>query len=358
MAYVAISQIKPGDRLLKDVHTKRNHLLMTKGTILTPRDIEILHAFLIAKVNIEGAASGDEQPAETAVEFVEQQHSPSLLALYEEYEKLFVLIKRIFVMANSGASIPILEIRSQLEALLRHIDEYNILFFKPLKYSPKEYMYHHSIRVALTSYVLARWAGLQKKDLLPIAMAGLLHDIGNVRVDADILNKTTALTEQEFAEVREHTLHGYALLKNVTGISEGVKLVAQQHHEREDGSGYPLGLKGDSIHLYTKIVTIGDIFHAMNTTRLYRNAISPYLVLEELLQYSFGKLDPKFVRTFIDKVTQFHNGTIVKLSDGRVGEIVFSQREHPTRPWVNVNGTIVNLTIERNLHIEDIIQNQ
>ncbi len=80
------------------------------------------------------------------------------------------------------------------------------------------------------------------------------------------------------------------------------------------------------------------------------------MVLEQLLNESFGKLDPALVQTFINKVTSFHNGTLVKLSDNQVGEIVFSDRSHPTRPWVNVNGKIINLMIERNLYIQDVIQ--
>ena len=354
MGFISIHQVKPGDRLAQDVLTSRNHLLMNKGTTLTSREIEILRAFLIAKVNLEGNADGSDQT--DSLENEQMEPVVSALALYEEYNKLFVLLKRVFSMANSNATLPVLEIRSHIEALLFHISEYNLLFFRPPSYNPKEYMYHHSIRVAMTAYNLARWNGFERKDLIPIALAGLLHNIGNVRVDTDILNKTSSLTNKEFEEIRTHTRRGYEILKNVTGINEGVKLVALQHHEREDGSGYPLGLKGDSIHIYTKIVAIADIYHAMSSNRVYRNAVSPYLVLEELLQYSFGKLDPRLVRTFIEKVTQLNNGTIVKLSDGRIGEIVFSEREHPTRPWVNVNGTIIHLSMNRSIHIQEVIQ--
>lgn len=355
MALVHVHQIKPGDRLIQDVMTARNHQLMLKGTMLTAREIEILQAFLIQKVHIEGETEGSaEGNASTDSAAVQ---AGSLLSLYEEYDKLLVLMKQVFSLAGSGGELPVLNIRNHLEAVLSHIGEYNLLFFRPPKYHARDYLYHQSIRTAMSSYQLAKWCGLQQKDLIPVALGGLMHDIGNTRIDPEILHKTARLTANEVQEIREHTKLGYSILKNVAGFNEGTKLVALQHHEREDGSGYPLGLKGDNIHLYTKIVAVADIYHAMSTTRVYRQAISPYLVLEELLQYSFGKLDPKIVRTFIDKVTQFHTGTIVKLSDDRIGEIVFSQREHPTRPWVNVNGTIVNLTIERGLHIQEIIQN-
>ncbi|GJM76366.1 hypothetical protein HMSSN036_85820 [Paenibacillus macerans] len=93
----------------------------------------------------------------------------------------------------------------------------------------------------------------------------------------------------------------------------------------------------------------------MTLNRRYRKAKSPYLVLEEIRSEAFGKLDPGVVQSFVDKVTQFHNGTRVRLSDGSVGEIVFSDRNHPTRPMVSVKGEIVNLVLTRELHIEEVL---
>jgi len=207
----------------------------------------------------------------------------------------------------------------------------------------------------MSCFMLAKWNGLPRKDWMQAALAGLLHDIGNAKIDKSILNKPTKLAPDEVEEMKRHTVLGYQLLKNVTAINEGVKLAALQHHERIDGSGYPLGLGSDKIHPYAKLVAISDIFNAMTMNRGYRNATSAYVVLEQILQDSFGKLDPAYVQTFIEKVTQFHNGTIVRLSDDRIGAIVFSDRSHPTRPWVSVNGTIINLTTERLLYIEEIM---
>jgi HD-GYP domain-containing protein (c-di-GMP phosphodiesterase class II) len=268
---------------------------------------------------------------------------------------MLTLLKRIFLLANGGQPLPILDIRTRLEALIQHIDAYKVLTFTLKNSNIKDYIYHNSILVSLTSYSLARWHGLQQKDLMQIALAGLLHDIGMAKVDYSILEKKTPLTSSEMDEVKQHTLIGYHILKNITAINEGVKLSALQHHEREDGSGYPLGVKSDKIHLYAKIVAVADIYHAMTNDRIYRTAKSPYLVLEQLFTESFGKVDPTLVQVFINKSTQISNGTLVKLNDSRVGEIVFSDRAYPTRPWVNINGTIVNLALERNLFIQDVL---
>ena len=191
---------------------------------------------------------------------------------------------------------------------------------------------------------------------MQVALAGLFKDIGNVRIDKGILTKPNPLSYEEIEEMKRHTLLGYQLLKNVAALNDGVKLAALQHHEKVDGTGYPLGIDASKIHAYARIVSIADIFHAMTLNKVYRKAASPYLVLEQIQSDSFGKLDPSFVRIFVEKVTQFHNGTVVKLSDERIGEIVFSDRTHPTRPWVSIDGVIVNLTTERQMYIKEVIR--
>ncbi|WP_135554629.1 HD-GYP domain-containing protein [Paenibacillus cymbidii] len=354
MLNVSVSQLKTGEKLAEQVITKRGSLLFEKGRQLTAREIEILRAFLIPIVAIESKAGteteedGDNSP---------EDPSQSVLPFYLELDKMTSLLKRVFNLAQTNQTIPILDIRMRLESLLKLIDHYNILSVTSKNTNVKEYLIHNSVLVSLTAYQLAKWHGLPQKDLMQIALGGLFHDLGNVKIDDVVFEKKTRLTDLELEEMRKHTIFGYNILKNVPAINEGAKLCALQHHEREDGSGYPLGVKGDKIHLYAKIIAVADIFHAMTSNRHYKKAESPYLVLEQLVKESFGKLDPLLVQTFVYRVTAFHNGTVVRLSDERIGEIVFSDRANPTRPWVNVNGKIVNLSMERNLYIQEVLFN-
>lgn len=349
---VSTKTLKYGDRLASDVYTKRNNLLMQKGTVLTLREIEILQAFLIDRVEI---VDGSEDAVEAAASAEPVEATESATGLAEGYMEMVTFVKKLFLSVSAGAQLNALEVRRRTEALLKHIDEYRPITFKPARYVTKDYFYHHSVCVAMTSYLLAKWIGLPKKDWLPAALAGLLHNIGLTAIDEDIINKPKALTQHEMNRMREHTVIGYSILKPIAGFNNGVKVTALQHHERNNGSGYPLGLTGESIHPYAKIVAVADTYHAMSLDRVYRNAVSPYLVLEELNEFSFGILDPVIVRALLDKTALFATGMIVRLSDGRIGEIVFIQREYPTRPWVNVDGTIINLTQEKALHIDAIL---
>jgi HD-GYP domain-containing protein (c-di-GMP phosphodiesterase class II) len=348
MAVVPVSQLNSGDIIIEDVLTKLGNILINKGKVITDREIEVLRAFMIPFVDIEVEESEDSERSELKAE-------ESALPFYIEYHNMLQLLKRVFRNAAAGANLPVLEIRNTMEALVAQIHHYHVLTYTPKTMHMSEYIYHNSLMVALTSYNLAKWHGLLAKDLFPIALAGLFHDIGNVRIDSAILEKPSRLTGAELEEMRRHTIYGYQILKTVPSINEGVKLCALQHHEKEDGSGYPLALKGDKIHPYAKFVAVADIFHAMTGPRTYKKPTSPYIVLEQLMTDSFGKLDPTIVQTFITKVTQFHQGTVVRLSDNRIGEIIFTDRATPTRPMVNVNGTIINLAVERKLFIQEVM---
>lgn len=353
MATVPVSQLKSGEKIIENVLTKYNNVLFTKGRIVTERDLDILCAFLIPSVQIEIKAG---EKSSVSDEIADEEQPKSVIPFFENYDKLLQLLRKVFTIANSGGqNPPILEIRTTLESLIGQIHHYNVLTFHPRNFHLRDFIYHNSIMVSLTSFILAKWHGLSAKDVMPVALGGLLHDIGNAKIDPAILFKPNKLSIDEIEEMKKHTIIGYNVLKNVPAINDGVKLCALQHHEREDGSGYPLGVRGDKIHLYSKIVAVTDMFHAMTTDRFHKKSISRYLVLEQLLNESFGKLDPAIVQTFVNKITSFHNGTLVKLNDNRVGEIVFSDRSQPTRPWINVNGKIINLTTERHLYIQDVI---
>ncbi|GBF73509.1 hypothetical protein PA598K_01802 [Paenibacillus sp. 598K] len=353
MPSIQLAQVKLGDKITQDVHTSLGGTLFHKGKVVTIREIEILNAFLIPTVHIEAREGAMEQVAAAVAEETSPKEQTSL---QKEYDSLLGLLKRIYRQHTIGQSLPILEIRTRMESLLQYIKEYNVLTFLPQVAAEEDYIFHNSLMSAMTSYLLAQWAGLPQRDWMQVALAGLFHDIGNIKIDQSLLHKPSSLTLTEIEQMKQHTVQGYQLLKTVPAINEGVKLTALQHHEKVDGSGYPLGVTGESIHMYAKIVAIADIFHAMTLKRSYRKAASPYIVMEQIQKESFGKLEPTFVQIFIEKATQFHNGMIVRLSDERIGEIVFSDRNYPTRPWVSVQGTIINLTTERQLYIQEILQ--
>ncbi len=349
MTVVPLAQAKNGSRLSEDVFTKRGNLLLEKGKVIHERERQLLHAFMITSIPLENGTEND--LSEMTVDAPSSDHSSTL---DDEIKVMKDLLKRVFNLIASGQPVPILEIRLQLIRLLDHIDEFQVLLNEK-KDIGSDYLFINSIYVAMTSYLLSKWHGLPQKDWLPVALGGLLHNIGHAKVDASIFERKEKLTAEERDHMQKHTLMGYQIMKNVPAVNEGVKYCTLQHHEREDGSGYPMGVTGDRIHPYAKIVAIADIYQAMISNRSYKSSQSPYLVLDQLWEESFGKLDPTLVQTFIIKVTSFSKGNLVKLNDGSVGEIVFFDRDNPTRPWVKVGENIINLVVERKMYIQEVL---
>lgn len=357
MVSVKVNQLKMGDKLIEDVLTPLGSTLFLKDRVVSERDLDILAAFMVDRVqifnsNAEESVKSNEVEANKAGAKVEAPANPFLV----EYDRMVEKLRQTTHMVLASQPIPLMDLRTQLGKLFEHIENFNIITFSPTYNNNNDYMLHKSVVTSLTSYLLAQWVSFPQKDWMQIALAGLLMDIGNVKIDTAILIKPGKLTDNEQKEMKRHVMIGYQILRNITALNEGVKLAALQHHERVDGSGYPNGFDGGQIHPYSKIVAVADIYHAMTLNKVYRKPLSPYLVMEQIQSDAFGKLDPIYVNTFIAKLTKFNIGTKVKLNDNRIGEIIFVERDHPTRPWVSINDVIVNLTVERNLHITEVIQ--
>src|SRR5690606_40045923 len=119
------------------------------------------------------------------------------------------------------------------------------------------------------------------------------------------------------------------ILNDTIGISHRQALVALQHHERMNGSGYPMGIKRDNIYLFSRIVAVADIFHAMTSNRVYRTHSPFYEVLTEMEEEMFGELDPEITLVFIEKTMNYLIGCSVLLTDGRIGTIIMVPKNKP-----------------------------
>jgi response regulator RpfG family c-di-GMP phosphodiesterase len=155
----------------------------------------------------------------------------------------------------------------------------------------------HSERVVTFSLRLGRELQLDEKQMRALEFGSLLHDIGKIGVPDAILRKPAKLTEEEWVKMREHPLHGQSILRGIEFL-EGAARVVAQHHEKWDGSGYPLGLRGEEIDLNARIFAVADAFDAMTSDRVYR-AGKPYeAAAEELELYAGKQFDPQVVAAF------------------------------------------------------------
>jgi HD-GYP domain-containing protein (c-di-GMP phosphodiesterase class II) len=218
-----------------------------------------------------------------------------------------------------------------------------------------DYTFEHSLRVSILAAMLGKWLGYSDEEILELAESGLLFDMGKMRIPEYLLQKTDKVTPEEFELIKKHAQFSYSILLRTRGVSSNIKYAALHHHERMDGSGYPLRLRENQIHDFAKIIMVCDVFDALITDRPYSKAISPIMAAEYLL-WSSGKLfDTKVCYVFIKNLAEFYIGKEVKLTTGETGTIVFIEENYPTRPIVRVGDKFVNLIKEREINVEALL---
>lgn len=165
----------------------------------------------------------------------------------------------------------------------------------------------HSLRVAEYSMEIAKRAGKSPEEQIEIYYMALLHDVGKIAIPDEIINKPGKLTEKEYEVIKQHTVIGFNILKNILdrcGIEKG----ARSHHERYDGFGYPDGLKQEDIPEAARIIGVADAYDAMNSERSYRKALPWKVIREELYKGIGTQFDPYFTKIMI-KLMEERNET-------------------------------------------------
>ena len=215
--------------------------------------------------------------------------------------------------------------------------------------------YTHSMNVAMICNVFAQWLGMSPDEVKLATACGTLHDIGKLRIDDEIIKKPGKLTDDEFKTIQSHPVFGYRILQNQK-ISEHIKLSALEHHEKCDGSGYPMHLPGDKIDKYAKLVAIADVYDAMTSNRVYRKGMCPFKAIEIFEQEGLQKYDVVFIMTFLESVVNTYIDNRVALSDGRIGTVKWINKQRLSKPMVQLeNGDFLELAKNPNLSITQVL---
>jgi HD-GYP domain-containing protein (c-di-GMP phosphodiesterase class II) len=156
----------------------------------------------------------------------------------------------------------------------------------------------HSDRVSRGSVMIAREIGMRGERVEAIRYAGMLHDVGKLGVPTKVLQKTGKLTEEEYAAIQLHPMRGLDIVREIGFLDEALAGI-MHHHERIDGRGYPMGLAGDEIPEFARVLAVADAFDSMTSTRSYRGARPVAEAIEELRKWSGTQFDPAFVDAFV-----------------------------------------------------------
>lgn len=198
------------------------------------------------------------------------------------------------------------------------------------------YLLEHSVNLAVLMGIFARDMKLDRDTMHQAVVGAMLHDIGKVLIPDEVLHKPGKLTDDEFAVMRQHVVFSKELLQKTPGIKDLTVKVAAQHHERIDGSGYPMGLKGCDICREGKMVAIADVYDAITADRVYHKGLPPTAALKKLLEWSGTHLEEKLVHRFIRSMGIYPVGSLVKLKSERLAIIQEAGEKDQRQPIVKV----------------------
>ncbi|OMF95373.1 HD domain-containing phosphohydrolase [Paenibacillus sp. FSL R7-0273] len=344
-----------GKKLSSNIYSTEGILLISKDTVLLQSHIDKLANFRIKLRVVEEAVedTGEEEEAAEA----QAGPRPSSIESRQKAKAAERHLQEIDRLVRANGIVPIDDVEEKVLPFIKDTAKRFNLFqvFSEFK-EQEDYRYKQSMGVAVIATSLGRRLGLDDEEMELLATAACLYDIGLVRLPSTLVTKPGRLDKHEFEIMKQHTVLGYELLAN-SEVDPRVALVALQHHEREDGSGYPNGIKGDQIDRLSKIVTLADIYMAMISDRPHRPAVSFFEVINSIHEGIIHKrFDSIIGMTFLDSLLASQVGCEVSLTDGRMGRIVLTNVNYPTRPLIALTqNEFIDLSKTSEVHIRDVI---
>ncbi len=271
---------------------------------------------------------------------------------HESYANCTTTVKPLLQQIASGQKIELEAFKAIKEDILSTFkDNFKVVGCINMFKFADDYTYTHSINVALLSMLIGKWMKYGDNMIESLLLGGLLHDIGKMKIDPDILNKPDKLSDSEFEEIKNHPRYSYELLQSRHDISMDVKVGILMHHERIDGSGYPYAIYNENINTIAKVLAVADVYDAMMSERPYRKKHSPFEVMQLMQEGAFGKLDTKILLTFLTHIANYYVGVYVLLSTGDVGQVVAINPTCVYRPIIKVKDKYVDLFVEKTINI-------
>ncbi len=352
-----------GERLGKDIYSDAGRLLLGKGVLLNDALIDKLANSEIYFVYIDDEFS----------EGIEIEGIVDDRVIINSINKVKNVLKNVMKKDSKSSSAMIPEkdmesVKNVMNSLIEALEESEGVLYTVVNLMGADmYTYSHSINVAILTTMTCKSLGYDYDLTKKIALGALLHDIGKAEIQDGLIQKSDELTDEEMEEVFTHAEKGYELIKDDITLSGYTKQVVRLHHEKRDGSGYPLKLKETEIPDFVRIVTICDMFDAMTTDRVYRQKMPIHKAIEILMVDSVFKLDSILLQMFIKNICVYPPGTGVVFSDERYGIVKKYNATNPTRPLVKMmyldehNEVVtedVDLLKERTLFIDKTIDTE
>lgn len=340
MQKIYINDISPGTFIAKDIYNSCGTMLVSKGTVIMDRFIKQLEDTGITELFVEDASfeSVEKNSCDDSGLFDKEQQKLPINGIINEKTRIQaqMQVKKIMVRYSAHSHVNIDKIYKIVENIIEQLLSRSeiILTLSQLR-SIDDYTYEHSVNVSVLSLIVGIDMSLGKEALGNLGTGAMLHDIGKAVIPDSVLKKPSKLTSSEFNEIKKHSEYGYEILSKI-GLPEEAALIALHHHEKYDGSGYPMKLKGNEIPLYSRIVAIADVYDAISNDRVYKRKFSPDKVFRQIAQLGNTHFDPEVMGKFVSHLTLYPNGSGVILNTNHKGIIIGQNRFLPQSPVVRI----------------------
>lgn len=337
MGRVNVSLLRPGMKVERTVYGSRGEILIFKGGILTHAFIKKLEEHAIPFVYIDDGLHSDILTTEQACEDPFKVNVRDVVAK-ETRVAAVRQVKNILLETKESGRL-VIEPQVVYDTVNQFTRE--LLSSKSLMVNlvdlrtQDDYTFAHSVNVCVLSLMTGITLGFNDEELANLGIGALLHDLGKVKIPDEILNKRGRLTKEEFSIIKMHTTYGYHLILHAKNLDRIHALMAYQHHESYDGSGYPLGLKEEMFIEQAQIISIADKFDALTADRVYRSSFPPREAYEMCAAAGNHLFKEHIVKAFLYNIAAYPSGSLVEINNGYIAAVIDTPRGCSTFPRVN-----------------------
>lgn len=325
MQRISLTHLRPGMVTAKNIFSADGRILISANVELTERYVERLAQFEILSVYIRNPYFEDAVPPEIISE-------SSRVKLIQAVQQQFIAIREnrkwdpAQFVALAEQIVGEVGQNAQSMVQLTDIRLHN------------EFTFGHSVNVAALCALIGSALKYNRTNLVEVALGGLLHDIGKMKIATDILNKPAKLTVAEYKIMQTHAELGFEILRNSAPHVISLKAIhmAFQHQEKPDGTGYPRQLRGKEIHEYAKIAAVADVYDAVTSDRPYHRGLFPHEAAMLLAEGMGKQFDADVLTAFLARVAIYSIGSVVELSTGEIGVVTNVSLGMQNRPTIRL----------------------
>jgi HD-GYP domain-containing protein (c-di-GMP phosphodiesterase class II) len=339
MKAIKTTDLRDGMKFDKPVYVDGENVFVPPGVPIRQKDIERLLRWEIEEVQTDGELIREEQKKSA-----DSVDTTSLKDVVGDRKSLEVYLKAIegfdgiAADISEGREIDRTQIDTVVNLLLERVkDNKNDMIQLILMGGGAERKIAASaVNVTILSTIIGMVLRFTSHRLIQLTTAAYLHDVGMLKISKEILGKKEKLSSEELNQIHTHPIHSYRLISRDLKYPEEIGVIALQHHERWDGQGYPRHLRGENIHIASRVVAVADAYIAMINERPYRNSMIGYNAMKTVLNDNGRHFDPKILKAFLESMGIYPIGSIVQLNNSAIGRVVEIHTEAPLRPVVEL----------------------